>query len=222
MEGFPKDCVSLTPYRKEETHLSCDDGIALHGSRIVVPKSLRKEILRRLHSSHQGVTSTLRRSRQLVFWPGITSDIKSTAEACQQCQIHRPSLCKEPMMAKKETHFFSNVGCPEQLESDGGPQFTARETNSFLRRWGVEQRVSTPHFPQSPNGLAESAGPPMKIKLKAEAVSTYVNGARPIPLALEKKVKQKLDGLEERRVVTRVSEPTEWCQGFYCRSKGKF
>ncbi|TRY63816.1 hypothetical protein TCAL_15220 [Tigriopus californicus] len=160
MEGFPKDCVSLTPYRKEETHLSCDDGIALHGchgSRIVVPKSLRKEILRRLHSSHQGVTSTLRRSRQLVFWPGITSDIKSTAEACQQCQIHRPSLCKEPMMAKKETHFFSNVGCPEQLESDGGPQFTARETNSFLRRWGVEQRVSTPHFPQSPNGLAESA-----------------------------------------------------------------
>ena len=52
--------------------------------------------------------------------------------------------------------FFATFGVPQELSSDGGPQFTAGETKDFLRRWGVRQRISSAHHPQS-NGRAELA-----------------------------------------------------------------
>ena len=51
---------------------------------------------------------------------------------------------------------FAATGAPSTLRTDGGPQFAARHTRDFLRRWGVTHQVSTPHFPQS-NGHAEAA-----------------------------------------------------------------
>ena len=52
--------------------------------------------------------------------------------------------------------FFATFGVPEELSSDGGPEFTAGCTEAFLRLWGVRHRVSSAHFPQS-NGRAEVA-----------------------------------------------------------------
>jgi hypothetical protein len=51
---------------------------------------------------------------------------------------------------------FATFGVPEMLSSDGGPEFTASKTESFLSRWGVHHRVSSASFPQS-NGRAEVA-----------------------------------------------------------------
>ena len=52
--------------------------------------------------------------------------------------------------------FFATFGVPEELSSDGGPEFTAGETENFLRLWGVRHRLSSAGFPQS-NGRAEVA-----------------------------------------------------------------
>ena len=52
--------------------------------------------------------------------------------------------------------FFATFGVPEELSSDGGPEFTAGCTKDFLSHWGVRHRVSSAHFPQS-NGRAEVA-----------------------------------------------------------------
>ena len=51
---------------------------------------------------------------------------------------------------------FACFGVPEELSSDGGPEFIAQETADFLNRWGVKHRVSSAYFPQS-NGRAEVA-----------------------------------------------------------------
>jgi hypothetical protein len=51
---------------------------------------------------------------------------------------------------------FVTFGVPEELSSDGGPEFTARETEDFLLRWGTKHRLSSAYFPQS-NGRAEVA-----------------------------------------------------------------
>ena len=51
---------------------------------------------------------------------------------------------------------FAHFGVPEELSSDGGPEFAARETTDFLNRWGVKHRLSSAYFPQS-NGRAEVA-----------------------------------------------------------------
>ena len=51
---------------------------------------------------------------------------------------------------------FIRYGRPEQLETDGGPQYQSQAFKSFLTTWGVQHRISSPYYPQS-NGRAELA-----------------------------------------------------------------
>ena len=51
---------------------------------------------------------------------------------------------------------YSTFGVPEELSSDGGPEFIASETKAFCKKWGVRQRISSAYFPRS-NGRAEVA-----------------------------------------------------------------
>ena len=47
-------------------------------------------------------------------------------------------------------------GVPEEISSDGGPEFIAGETQAFLKRWGISHRCSSAYHPSS-NGRAELA-----------------------------------------------------------------
>ena len=47
-------------------------------------------------------------------------------------------------------------GVPTEVSSDGGPEFTAHETEAFFKRWGIHHRLSSVSFPSS-NGRAELA-----------------------------------------------------------------
>ena len=51
---------------------------------------------------------------------------------------------------------FALFGVPEELSSDGGPEFVANATQNFLHQWGVKHRCSSAYNPQS-NGRAEVA-----------------------------------------------------------------
>ena len=61
---------------------------------------------------------------------------------------------------------FGTFGVPEELSSDGGPEFTASDTKTFLTTWGVEHRKSAAYNPQS-NGRAEVAVKAAKRLLRA-------------------------------------------------------
>ena len=49
---------------------------------------------------------------------------------------------------------FVELGVPNELVSDGGPQYTSAEFKDFTKQWQIEHRVSSPRNPQS-NGMAE-------------------------------------------------------------------
>jgi hypothetical protein len=53
-------------------------------------------------------------------------------------------------------NMFSTFGIPENITSDGGPQFTAGKTQEFLRSWGVTHRLSSVGNPHA-NCRAELA-----------------------------------------------------------------
>ena len=52
--------------------------------------------------------------------------------------------------------FFSTMGVPRSLATDGGPSFMSQEVGEFLERWGVQHRVSSAYHPHS-NLRAETA-----------------------------------------------------------------
>lgn len=101
-QGFPENkneiSRSVLPYFAIRNELSEWQGLVIFGCRrIVVPLCLRKEVLKRLHASHQGIDRTQRRARETVYWPGITSDITSTVSSCGPCAERLPSNPKETM-----------------------------------------------------------------------------------------------------------------------------
>ena len=67
--------------------------------------------------------------------------------------------------------FFTTFGVPEELSSDGGPEFTSASTEAFLKLWGVKHRLSSAYFPQS-NGRAEVAVKTAKRLLRSNTGPT--------------------------------------------------
>jgi len=59
--------------------------LLLRGQRIVIPASLRKDTLQRLHDGHQGIAKCRLRAQSSVWWPGISSDIHNFIRHCDTC-----------------------------------------------------------------------------------------------------------------------------------------
>ena len=53
-------------------------------------------------------------------------------------------------------YIFQTFGVPEELSSNGCPEFIAPEADAFYEKWGVTHRLSSLYFPQT-NGHAEVA-----------------------------------------------------------------
>lgn len=67
--------------------------------------------------------------------------------------------------------FFATFGVPEELSSDGGPEFIASTTQEFLKRWNIKHRKSSAYNPQS-NGRAEVAVKSAKRLLRSNISPT--------------------------------------------------
>ena len=101
-DGLPEHKSDWEPvirgYFNMKNKLMVDGKLVLCGHRLVIPYQLRKEMLNRLHVSHQGIERTKGRARQTLFWPNIDNDITNICKCCKQCQKYLPSNQKEPIM----------------------------------------------------------------------------------------------------------------------------
>ena len=100
-KGWP-DCKQdieeiLHPYWAFRGELALLDGLIVRGNRVVIPTSLRPEMLDRLHLGHQGITGTLQRARRAVYWPKIQDEITEMVQGCEPCQIHGNKKTRAPM-----------------------------------------------------------------------------------------------------------------------------
>ena len=202
---YDPDLATFWPVRDS---IYIEHGALMYQDRVVVPQTLRPQVLQHLHAAHQGISSMEQRARMIIYWPGMTKDIRTTREQCVDCNRNAPSQASTPplpspppstpfeaVFADFFTHggqhylvvgdrlsgwvevfgspsstnlagatglirhlrsFFATFGVPEEISSDGGPEFTAGCTEAFLRHWGIRHRLSSAYFPQS-NGRAEVA-----------------------------------------------------------------
>lgn len=64
-------------------------------------------------------------------------------------------------LIKSLRKYFATFGVPEEVSSDGGPEFASKETETFFNKWDIRHRQSSAYNPQS-NGRAEVAVKSMK------------------------------------------------------------
>ena len=213
INGFPSAKGEMTQNTQDfwnyRNSLTVINVILLYNERVVIPTSLRENVLKNLHSAHQCVSAMWARAQVTFFWPGMSHDINQLRENCRQCHINAPSQAKMPPTIEPtipQTPFemifsdyfqlqgyhyliagdrlsawtevvqvrpgtqsagakglcsalrqlFALFGVPEEISSDGGPEYEAKEFKNFLLRWGTKHRQSSAYMPSS-NGRAEVA-----------------------------------------------------------------
>lgn len=70
-------------YFKLKDSLSCVNGLLVFSGKIVVPHSLRVEMLKLLHEGHVGIDKSKSRARQVFYWRGMGRDIESFNKKCR-------------------------------------------------------------------------------------------------------------------------------------------
>ncbi|GAA6096806.1 uncharacterized protein K02A2.6-like, partial [Tachysurus ichikawai] len=84
------------PYRDE---ISAQDGILYRGQKVIIPKSLRPEMLKRIHSSHIGGDACYRQARDTLYWPSMQAEIKDFVSNCSTCNEFAHNQQKETMLS---------------------------------------------------------------------------------------------------------------------------
>ena len=92
---------SIEDFRKVAVSLSTAHGCLLYGSRVVIPLSLRPQVLQLLHLGHFGMQRMKQLARTAVYWPRIDADIVDLCHRCTACaehQIQPPKPANHPWM----------------------------------------------------------------------------------------------------------------------------
>ena len=87
-EGWPSShelSGELCHYFTVKDHLSVVDNLLLYGNHIIVPHSMRDEILGKVHAGHQGIQRCRLRLATSVWWPGVSKEIEQFIKSCPVC-----------------------------------------------------------------------------------------------------------------------------------------
>ena len=84
-------------YWDSKDQLTILDGIIYKGCRIVIPPSLRMDMLKLIHKSHLGMTKCKQRGREVMFWPNMNSDIENMIRDCSACAEYQNQQAAEPL-----------------------------------------------------------------------------------------------------------------------------
>lgn len=161
---------SVHAYYDFRDELTFQDELVFKGPLVVVPAPMRKEMMAIAHATHIGVEGCIRRARESMYWPRMSTELKEYVSKCDICMAHRAAPSKEPL----QQHDFvarpwSKVGadlCDLQgrtllvvcdyysnfIEVENIQKVTTRGVSKALRtmfaRYGVPNELITDNGPQ--------------------------------------------------------------------------
>jgi hypothetical protein len=91
----PENVRTYWDYREE---LAVYDGIVFKNDRVVIPQGMRSAMLKIIHQAHLGIVLCKRRAKDVLFWPGMNSEIEDVVSRCEICQRMRSQQQKEPLL----------------------------------------------------------------------------------------------------------------------------
>ncbi len=90
----------LAPYWTFRDELTVQDNIVHNGLQILIPASMRNNMLKKIHAAHLGPESNIRMCKDFLFWPGMKADIRDMCNACSKCAQFKAINPKEPMQSQ--------------------------------------------------------------------------------------------------------------------------
>lgn len=84
-KGTLKTNPAIEPYFKLRDHFSILGKCLMFASRVVIPASLRKEVLELIHIGHPGIVRSLMLARSFCWWSKMDDDISNMVSNCQIC-----------------------------------------------------------------------------------------------------------------------------------------
>ncbi|XP_031349308.1 uncharacterized protein K02A2.6-like [Photinus pyralis] len=76
---------------------SLHDGVIFKGQRVVIPTSLRAEVLKELHHTHVGIVKMKQLARRYCYWRNIDKDIENLVRQCENCALIKKDPVKAPV-----------------------------------------------------------------------------------------------------------------------------
>ena len=169
LEGWPDKRadvpLEIRQYWTFREEISCIDGLLFKGQKLIVPHALRAQMLEKIHESHQGIVKSKQRARDLLFWPGMMTQIEEQVAKCFKCSQYQTAHAKEPMIitetperpwSKIAADLFEYQGnsyllCVDYyskwIEVDKLDDLTSRNTISYLKsqfsRHGIPDQLIT-------------------------------------------------------------------------------
>ena len=79
--------LEFKEYLPVRGELSVIGTLLLRGTRIVILKQLRCQILELAHEGHPGIVAMNQRLLTKVCWPGIDKEVERACKTCHGCQL---------------------------------------------------------------------------------------------------------------------------------------
>ena len=77
------------------------NGMIYKGERIVVPMTIRNNLLKRIHNAHNGIQGCLRRARESFYWPIMAKDTEEFTSKYEACNTYANKQGKEPKISHR-------------------------------------------------------------------------------------------------------------------------
>lgn len=76
----------LKPFWAVRYDLTTHQGLILRNSQIVIPVSMRKQVMDIIHTGHLGISKCIEKAKNSVYWPGYQGQIQDVVLSCATCQ----------------------------------------------------------------------------------------------------------------------------------------
>ncbi|UYV76695.1 K02A2.6-like [Cordylochernes scorpioides] len=192
-QGWPERVGEyLRPYFQRKLELTMDGEclLCVWGMRVIIPSSLRKNMLSCLHETHSGMGKMKAVARSHFWWPNLDNQIECMVNGCKNCQQTqtgpskvnwRPWVWATKPWQRIHMDFAFKDGVnllivvdshSKWVEAIPMREITARKTIEQLRRlfsaYGLPEEVVSDNGPQftGSNDLAERAVQLIKMALE--------------------------------------------------------
>ena len=89
--------LEARPYWTFRDEVATANGLLFKGTRLIAPKVMRPEMLRQIHKSHLGIAKCRQRAKEVLFWPGMSLDVKQMVTNCSVCADFAKKQPTEPL-----------------------------------------------------------------------------------------------------------------------------